>query len=250
MASQHGALVVLGSGPGIGSHVAALFASRGFNKIVLMSRNAERLRQDASFVQSRAPDAVVEIVTIDLADSESVATALAEVDERLEGTKLECVLFNAARIGASKLLEWTPEQLENDLKVLPPLPPTLALLNHISNEVAQWAIPHLLKLAGEGKEGYKPSFLVTSGGLYKNPFPDRFSLAVQKAGQYNLVHSLWKAYNSQGVHCALIVVQGQVKKEAKVTTPEHIAECTWKLYDQEKGKGDLDVGIVDPDYNK
>lgn len=114
--------------------------------------------------------------------------------------------------------------------------------------VVQWAIPQLLK-AGE-HDDYKPSLLVTSGGLYKNPFPDRFSLASCKAAQYNMVHSFYKDYTSQGVHCALIVVQGQVKDSAKVTTPEHIAEETWKLYSQEKGKGDLDVDIVDPDYNR
>ena len=114
--------------------------------------------------------------------------------------------------------------------------------------VAQWAIPQLLKLSDDDK--YKPSLLVTSGGLYKNPFPDRFSLASCKAAQYNMVHSFWKAYNDKGVHCAAIVVRGQVKDSAKVTTPDHIAEETWKLYDQEKGKGDLDVDISDPDYNR
>ena len=75
-----------------------------------------------------------------------------------------------------------------------------------------------------------------------------FSLASCKAAQYNLVNSMHKAYNMQGVHCALIVVAGIVKDSAKVTTPKHIAEETWKLFDQEKGKGDLDVEIKDPDY--
>ena len=119
MASKHGTLVVVGSGPGIGSHVAALFASRGFSKIVLMSRNEQRLKEDASFVKSKAEDAAVDIVTLDLADSNSVKDALHEVDKRLDGSgsPLECVLFNAARIGPSKMLEWTPEQLRNDLEV-------------------------------------------------------------------------------------------------------------------------------------
>lgn len=118
--------------------------------------------------------------------------------------------------------------------------------------VAQWAIPQLQQLADT--KGYKPSLLVTSGGLYKNPFPQRFSLATCKAAQFNMVHSFYKAYTADkgdaAVHCALIVVQGQVREDAKVTTPSHIAEETWKLYDQEKGEGELFVDIVDPDYNK
>lgn len=35
--------------------------------------------------------------------------------------------------------------------------------------VAQWAMPQLV--AAGKKEYYTPAFLVTSGGLYKNPFP-------------------------------------------------------------------------------
>lgn len=35
--------------------------------------------------------------------------------------------------------------------------------------VAQWAMPQLV--AAAKKEYYTPAFLVTSGGLYKNPFP-------------------------------------------------------------------------------
>ena len=117
MPSQHGALVVVGSGPGIGSHVAALFASQGFHKVVLMSRNGERLKEDADFVKSKAKGVDVDIVTIDLADSDEVAKALSEVDKCLADSPLECLLFNAARIGPSKMLEWTAKELRNDLEV-------------------------------------------------------------------------------------------------------------------------------------
>lgn len=100
-----------------------------------------------------------------------------------------------------------------------------------------------------------------------------------KAAQYNFVWSLYKAYAPQGVHCALIVVQGlvlstlckplpslwsasgtveltwwtidrYVKPEAQVTTPKNIAEKTWELFEQERGKFDLDVDIVDPEYKE
>lgn len=117
MPANLGALVVFGSGPGIGSHVAALFASRGFGKVVLLSRNAQRLEEDASFVKSKASGVSVETVTINLSDLDDVGRALQEVDKRVDGTPLECVLFNAARVGPSNLLEWTTGELENDLKV-------------------------------------------------------------------------------------------------------------------------------------
>lgn len=144
--------------------------------------------------------------------------------------------------------------------------------------VAQWAMPQLV--AAGKKEYYTPAFLVTSGGLYKNPFPafvshpfaplslypktktkkanppkkqqsltkkKQFSLASCKAAQYNLLHSLHKEYGPKGVHCAALVVEGKVSEEAQVTTPKNIALEAWKLF-EEPAPGELDATIQDPDY--
>lgn len=136
--------------------------------------------------------------------------------------------------------------------------------------VAQWAMPQLV--AAGKKEYYTPAFLVTSGGLYKNPFPafvshplaplkkqkkrtkknqpkkpPQFSLASCKAAQYNLLHSLHKEYGPKGVHCAALVVEGKVSEEAQVTTPKNVALEAWKLF-EEPAPGELDATIQDPDY--
>lgn len=110
--------------------------------------------------------------------------------------------------------------------------------------IAQWAMPQLLR----HKDSHKPSFLCTSGMLYKDPFPQMFSLAACKAAQYSVVHSLHKEFEPKGVHCGLIVVGGRVNDESKVTNARNVAEETWKLYDQRRGSGDLDTVMVDPDY--
>jgi NAD(P)-dependent dehydrogenase (short-subunit alcohol dehydrogenase family) len=73
---RHGAFVVIGSGPGTGSHVAALFAQNGFERVVLMSRNEQRLSDDAVVVRSCAPNAVVDIVRVDLVQTANVDRAL------------------------------------------------------------------------------------------------------------------------------------------------------------------------------
>ena len=117
MASKHGALTVFGSGPGIGRNVAALFGERGFEKIVLISRNASRLEEDAAFVRSKASSANIEVIPIDLSDTENLRTTLKEVDKRLNRVRLECILYNAARLVPSKIMEWPAEDLESDLKV-------------------------------------------------------------------------------------------------------------------------------------
>jgi short-subunit dehydrogenase len=115
--SSHGALVVFGSGPGVGRNVAALFAERGFEKVILMSRDASRLSDDAAFVQSaRANGSVIEI-PVDLGSTDSLQESLKKVDANLKGTVLECVLFNAARLGKSEFLQFEAASLENDLRV-------------------------------------------------------------------------------------------------------------------------------------
>jgi len=45
-------IVVLGSGPGIGSQTAAHFAAQGFNRVALLSRNKQRLPEDAATIKN------------------------------------------------------------------------------------------------------------------------------------------------------------------------------------------------------
>ena len=114
----HGALVVVGSGPGIGVHTASLFASRGFGHVVLLSRNSQRLEEDAKTVKDAAGgDIKVDTVPVDIADTKALEKALAGVKDKIGDTQLEAVLFNAARIGLSKFFEFAVEDMEQDFRV-------------------------------------------------------------------------------------------------------------------------------------
>lgn len=127
----HGALVVVGSGPGIGVHVAAAFASHGFEKIILLSRNAARLIQDAESVKEKSgSDASIHTVPTEIANTEELKKSLAEVDKVLEDTPLECVLFNAARVAPSKLLDFPVNEIEFDLNVCQDIFPVHLLSFH------------------------------------------------------------------------------------------------------------------------
>lgn len=107
---------MLGSGPGIGVGVSKLFASHGFNKIALLSRNAERLQTDAESVKKAAkPDAVVKTYPVDLADTKAIAKVLAQIEKEL-GTP-EVVVYNASHLTQSKLGVYSEEEVEVDLKV-------------------------------------------------------------------------------------------------------------------------------------
>lgn len=117
---SEGALVVIGSGPGIGRSTASQFAKQGFKHIVLLSRDASRLSEDAKIVASTSSAVKVDTQQIDVgADEATVKETLAKVDATLKAAEvpLEVVLYNAARVGPSKIMEWEAKDLEQDLKV-------------------------------------------------------------------------------------------------------------------------------------
>jgi len=237
--SSKGAIVVFGSGPGIGRSTAAYFAEKGFKHVVLLSRDTSRLAEDAKFVSSAASDAKVQTLKIDLAaDEDAIKSVLREVANKLkaEGVPLEVVLYNAARVGPSKLLEFETKRLEEDIRIT-----TFSLYTTL-----KWAIPQLLETAKS--ESYNPAFLTTSGGLYRDPYPHFFSLSASKASQHNLMFSFHKKYEPQ-IHVACVPVNGVVSDDAKVTSSRAVAAQFWKMYEQKKGvRGENSVEMDDPDY--
>ncbi|KAK8207912.1 hypothetical protein M8818_004165 [Zalaria obscura] len=227
-------LVVLGSGPGIGVSTACAFSVRGFTHIALVSRNAERLKQDwdavLTAIQERGYPAQVKTWVCDLCDLDALRKTLKEIENF--GT-LECVFYNAARVAGKPLLEEKVEQVEQDFKTA-----NLALY-----ETACWAIPLLQKSSSDSSRS--PSIIVTSTDqLYKQPIPDLFSLSMTKAAQRNLVQSLHATYGKE-IHIALLSVGGIVSPEKKTLSPENIADEAWALYKQPKSQWQFEVEVVE-----
>lgn len=122
MSSPSRVLIMLGSGPGIGVGVASHFASQNFDKIALLSRNAERLNHDAASVleavkQSKGTDSNVTVKTyaVDVSDVKILEAVLQQVVAELG--KPEVVVYNAARLGGGKFFEANEESVNNDFKV-------------------------------------------------------------------------------------------------------------------------------------
>lgn len=108
---------------------------------------------------------------------------------------------------------------------------------------AMWAMPHLSALAANARKDTHPSFLVTGGGLYKDPQPQFFALAIMKAAQVNLAASLAKEYGPNGVHVGTVAVGGHVSPDSDVFSPAKIAESFWKLYRQDPDRWELMIHI-------
>jgi NAD(P)-dependent dehydrogenase (short-subunit alcohol dehydrogenase family) len=107
---------------------------------------------------------------------------------------------------------------------------------------SNWALPRLASLATSNPAS-KPSLLVTSGGLYQNPFHPYFSLAVSKAAQHYLTLNLAQVYGPKGVHVAAVVVNGHVGPESELFSPARIATFYWKLYEQGAEKGEQSIWV-------
>jgi short-subunit dehydrogenase len=114
---HHGALVIFGSGPGIGVHVASRFARGGFEKVVLVSRDADRLRNDAFIVYSTAPRVQVSTVAADLASPADVQRALRKISDVLGDTPVECIHYNAAKASRTTMLEESEPDLRANIEV-------------------------------------------------------------------------------------------------------------------------------------
>nr|POF05472.1 dehydrogenase/reductase sdr family member 12 [Quercus suber] len=211
-------LLVLGSGPGIGVGVASTFAVRGFTHIALVARSSDKLKEDQGKVldaiQERGYSCQVKTWACDLTDFERLNTVLGEVDGWGD---LECVFFNAARVGGKPPLEESTEAIEKDFR----------LTNLAMYEVAKRVVPILQKKS----EDASPSFIVTSTSqLYKEPLPELVSLSMVKSAQRALVFSLNAKFPE--VHFALLSVGGVVSPDAKNLNPENIAHRCWELYKQ------------------
>ncbi|KAL5401729.1 hypothetical protein PMIN03_011266 [Paraphaeosphaeria minitans] len=111
-------IVTFGAGPGIGNHVSAEFASHGFNHVILLARNEQRLsNQDAPFVFKASPNVKLDTLPLDLSDTPSIPGVLKKIDDLTQGEDLEVVFFNAARIKPSGVLDVSIEEIEEDFKV-------------------------------------------------------------------------------------------------------------------------------------
>lgn len=111
-------LLLIGSGPGLGRAVASHFAQQYFNRVALIARNVEQLAEDRIAVEGAAASVgrkvVVQTWQVDVCDTERLEEALKEISQF---GNLECVYYNAARVGASPLFTATTETIETDWRV-------------------------------------------------------------------------------------------------------------------------------------
>lgn len=223
-------LVLIGSGPGVGVATASLFASKGFN-VALLSRNADRLKEDATAVKKSASGNVkIETFPVDVSDHAALKQTLEKTVSSLGAP--EIVVYNAARVGPSTFGEFTADEMISDFKI-----------NSVGlYTAATWALPHLEKAANEGSH---PSFFLSGSGVNYQPFAPFFSLSMSKASQSNFLKSYDQIAGPKGVHVARVDINGIVDPKDSGCTPGGVAQQHWKLYQQDKNQWEHVVNVAD-----
>ena len=222
-----GPLLVIGSGPMIGSHVARLFATHGFTQVALFSRSADNLARDATFITTASPSTTVRTYATDVTADDPFASTLEKAVDEVGSP--EVVVYNAARIKFGPFGQYTAADVRRDFEI-----PNLGL-----HTTATVLLPRLRALAESEPEKH-PALFVTSGAIIHQPRMPVYSLCMAKAAQASLTKVLAEEFKGL-VHVALVTVGGSVSFEEEFNNPDNIASKFWELYQQKKGSWEFEM---------
>jgi NAD(P)-dependent dehydrogenase (short-subunit alcohol dehydrogenase family) len=194
--------VVLGAGPGLGLGVARRFAQEGY-VAVLATRSAEDAAPLAATLEGEGHTA--EGVGVDLNDPADIEAVVRGIGER--HGRIDVLHFNPSAWREKNPLELTVAELLEDVAF-----GAGALLPAV-----QAAHPFM-------KAGAR--VLVTGSAAADKPSAAAATLGVQKAAVRNLVTSLDKTLEPEGVRAVAVQINGVLAKEGPFTPPP-IAEAMW-----------------------
>ena len=195
--------VVLGAGPGLGLAVARRFAHEGYD-VVLATRHADQAEPLVATLSDEGHRA--EGVGVDLTDPEDVGGVVRGIGER--HGRIDVLHFNPSAWREKDPLHLTvPELLED-----------VALGAGALLPAVQAAKPYFRRGA---------RVLVTGSAAADKPSPAVASLGVQKAAVRNLVTSLDRALEPEGIRSVAVQINGVLGKEGPFSPPP-IADAMWQ----------------------
>ena len=207
-------VLIVGTGPGLGSSLARLCASKNM-KVVLASRNIEKLNNLKKEIKA-------ETFACDSSNIESVSNLFKETD-KLIGTP-NLVIYNASlRPKRSSVVDLDPHEAQKAINI------TCfgAFL------VAQEAAKRMLK-----KKSGNIFFTGATAGI--KGFANSSAFAMGKFGLRGLVQSLARELHPQNIHIVHFVIDGAIGKQPyghliyPTIDPDEIAKTYLQFYHQDK----------------
>ena len=205
-------VLIVGTGPGLGSSLARLCASKGM-KVILASRNFEKLKDLKKEIKA-------ETFVCDVSNVKDVSNLFKQTDKLIGIPNL--VIYNASsRPKKSSVAELDPIETQKSINI------TCfgAFL------VAQEAAKRMLK-----RKSGSIFFTGATGGV--KGFANSSVFAMGKFGLRGLAQSLARELHPQGIHITHFVIDGAISKEPygdyQTMHPDEIAKTYLQFYHQDK----------------
>ena len=205
-------VLIVGTGPGLGSSLARLCASKSM-KVVLASRNFEKLKDLKKEIEA-------ETLVCDVSNVKDVSNLFKQTDKLIGIPNL--VIYNASsRPKKSSVIELDPIETQKSINI------TCfgAFL------VAQEAAKRMLK-----RKSGSIFFTGATGGV--KGFANSSVFAMGKFGLRGLAQSLARELHPQGIHITHFVIDGAINKEPygdyQTMHPDEIAKTYLQFYHQDK----------------
>lgn len=215
---------VIGIGPKNGEAFARIFHRHGL-RLALMSRSTElSARLAGEFGNSKA-------YACDATDPESLISAFAEVNNDFGG--VDVLIYNAGSGSWKTVEEITADEFERSWRV-----------NALGSLVAAQQVIPAMKARGSG------SIIFVGATASLRGRPKTAGFAPAKAAQRILAQSMAKHLGPQGIHVALLIIDGQIgdadseqSRAGKRLDPRDIAETAYQITQQPRSAWSFEVDL-------
>lgn len=220
--------IVIGVGPGNGTNISRRFAEAGY-RVAIIARRMEVLEELAAATPAFYPFAC------DMTNPDMIGTTFGEITEQLGVPKV--VVYNAGSGSFGGPLDITLEDFEQSWRVN-----ALGLL-----ATSQVLLPGMVAAGGGHLVIIGATASLRGGAMFT-----AFSAA--KGAQRNLAQSLARSFGSQGIHVALVIIDGVIdiprtremmpdKPDGFFLQPSAIAESVYQLTQQESSAWTFELDL-------
>src|SRR4051795_8309412 len=204
-------LLLVGTGPGLGTSVARRFAREGY-RLTLVARSASTIAALAEELRGAGAD--VAVVQADAGDAERLRGALAPLFA-VPGAP-GVVIYSAALAAFDELLSVTPEQLAAAYAI--------DVIGAIVT--AQLAVP-TMRAAGGGT-------LLFTGGGFADALPTGLAtLSLGKVALRAVATMLARELRDDGIHAGSLTILGQIAAGTPFD-PDSIADAYWVIRNEDR----------------
>ena len=209
-------LVVVGAGPGMGASVARRFGREGYD-VALISRSEDALSSLGTALQ--AEGITTGWSALDITD-EAALTAAVERFGRRSG-RLDVLHFNPSAFTQKDPLSLTVHDLLADIRL---------------------GVAPLLTLVQAARPFLQPGarIVATGSAAADRPWHEAASLGVQKAGLRNLIRSVDRTLEGDGIRAVSLTVNG-VLERGTAFDPDRVAEALYSAAHQPEDAWQVEV---------